>query len=208
MATELELKTVVADPAALRAALASAGATRTFRGMMRDRRLDRSGALSARDEVLRVRTCQPDDRSALLGAVGSAPGPAMLAWKGPTGVSDDGYKRREELECGVEDATAALALFAALGYETVQAIDRFVEVYQLSGTVVRLEWYPRMDVLAEIEGEPTAMEVVIERLGLSRRGCLPEPLLAFTSRYEARTGRAAVLDEGALAGELPSWRNP
>lgn len=208
MATELELKIVVHDPAAFRATLDGVGATRTFRGMMRDRRLDLSGTLSARDEVLRVRTYQPGDPSAAGAGGGTVAGPALLSWKGPASVSDDGYKHREEWECRAEDGAAALALFGALGYETVHAIDRFIEVYQLPGAVVRLEWYPRMDVLAEIEGGPVAMEAAIQRLGLERAACLPEGLPAFTARYEARTGRPALLDEGALVGESPSWRTP
>jgi len=196
LATELELKTVVADPPALRARLQDAGASRGFRGMMRDRRLDRAGALAARDEVLRVRSYEAGSPSASR---------AVLAWKGPVSLSPEGYKRREELECGAEDGPALLAVLEALGYRPVQVIDRYVEVYELSGTAVRLEWYPRMDVLAEIEGTPAGMEAVIARLGLVRSECLPEALFAFTLRYEARTGRPAVLAEADLAGEPPTW---
>ncbi len=200
MATELELKAPVTDPGALRARLQAAGARCTFRGMMRDRRLDLAGSLTARDEVLRVRSYEASEPAA------GGPG-AVLGWKGAVSVSPEGYKRREELECRAADAPSLLAVLDALGYRPVQVIDRFVEIYELSGTVVRLEWYPRMDVLAEIEGEPAGMEQAIARLGLRRADCLAEALAFFAARYESRTGRPAVLAEADLQDEPPSWRS-
>ena len=56
MADELELKAVIPDPAALRARLVGAGGRLQFRGRMSDRRYDRGGELTTRDEVLRVRS--------------------------------------------------------------------------------------------------------------------------------------------------------
>lgn len=200
MASELELKTMVPDPGTLQARLRATGASCTFRGMMRDRRLDLGGTLTARDEVLRVRSYEARGPGTELAG-------AVLGWKGPVSVSPEGYKHREELECRAADGPALLAVLDALGYRPVQVIDRFVEIYQLSGAVVRLEWYPRMDVLAEIEGEPAGMESAITRLGLRRADCLPEALPSFAARYEARTGRPAVLAEADLQDEPPSWRS-
>ena len=119
MATELELKTVVANPAALRTRLRDAGAVRQFRGFMRDRRFDRNGELDSRDEVLRLRLWIPE---------GHGPHRAVVAFKGPTTVSPDGYKHRDELEFDAAPGEAALATFQALGYVITHAIDRFVEV--------------------------------------------------------------------------------
>jgi len=59
--------------------------------------------------------------------------------------------------------------------------------------VLRLEWYPAMDVLLEVEGEPAAIEQAIGATGLAREAFLPESLPYFVERYEARTGRAALL---------------
>ena len=56
MADELELKAVIPDPAALRARLVAAGGRLQLHGRMSDRRYDRGGELTARDEVLRVRS--------------------------------------------------------------------------------------------------------------------------------------------------------
>lgn len=196
MATELELKAVVTDPPRLRTRLAALGARRTFRGFLRDRRLDRDGTLARRDEVLRLRQWLPE---------GGGTPRAVIGWKGPTGVTPDGYKRRDELEYDAAPGETALATFEALGYRVVHALDRFVELWEYGGVVVRLEWYPRMDVLVEIEGPPAAMEQVIGALGLERAACRPEALLAFTTRYEARTGRPAIVAEAELAGAAPDW---
>ena len=195
MPSELELKAVVTDPAHLRAALLGAGGIRRFRGLLRDRRLDRDGALLSREQVLRVRRWIPEQGAER----------AEIAWKGPTGVSPDGMKQREEIELEVEDGAAAERLFEALGYREAQAIDRYVEVYHLGGTVVRLEWYPRMDVLVEIEGDVAGIEEVIRTLRLPREQCLPEALPSFALRFEKRTGRPAILAEAELAGAPPTW---
>ncbi len=195
METELELKAVVPDPVGLRRSLQAAGARETFRGMLRDRRLDATGRLTATDTVLRLRRWVRLEGGET----------AELGWKGPASVSAGGYKRRQEIECTVGDAAAALTIFQAIGFEVIQAIDRFVEVYDFGGAVARVEWYPRMDVLVEIEGQPAAIESLIATAGLARTTCTPDPLSAFVGRYEARTGRKAALAETDLAGEPPSW---
>lgn len=198
MATELELKAVVPDPGALRQALDHAGAVLRFHGLMRDRRLDRGSELAARDQVLRVRLWAGEDGGKTRAAV---------AWKGPTSVSPAGYKHREELEFNVDDGSAALRVLEMLGYVVVEAIDRYVEVFELDGTVARLEWFPRMDVLVEIEGAPEGIERVIALSGLPRQSCLPDSLASFSQRYGTRTGRPAILAEAALGGEPPSWKD-
>jgi hypothetical protein len=58
---------------------------------------------------------------------------------------------------------------------------------------VRFEEYPEMDALVEVEGEPEAIERVISLIGMPRTGFTSERLLDFMIRYEARTGRRAVL---------------
>ncbi len=145
---ELELKAVISDPDAFRERLRAAGAVPRFSGRMTDRRYDRAGELATRDEVLRVRTFHHPDGVE-----------AILAWKGPTMRSPDGYKLREEIELPVSRASADPGrLLAALGYQPVHAIERDVEVYRLGGATARLETYPRMDVLLEVEGDPAAIE--------------------------------------------------
>ncbi|HEY3279625.1 MAG TPA: CYTH domain-containing protein [Gemmatimonadales bacterium] len=175
---ELELKARVDDPAALEAALARANGELVFRGAMVDRRLDRGGALAARDEVLRLRTYHGGESY------------AVLAWKGPVSVRD-GYKHREELETRVADGAAALIILERLGYEVVMRIDRTIAEYRLGGAAVRIEWYPAMDVLVEVEGEPAAIERATAATGLPRARFLPEALPHFVADYERRTGQRA-----------------
>lgn len=196
MTQELELKTVVPEPATLRPRLLAAGATLAFRGVMEDRRYDRDGALLARDEVLRIRRfIQPDGASR-----------AELTWKGRTRRSADGYKLREELSCEIEAGAEAVgSIIEALGYRVSQAIDRYVELYELAGAVLRVEWYPRMDVLLEVEGPAQAIEAAIAATGLPRAGFTAEMLTDFVQRYDARGGKRAALALAELAGEPPPW---
>lgn len=196
MATELEVKAVVADPGAVRRALETAGARLDFRGMMRDRRFDRDGQLGGKDEVLRVRVWDAEEVSHTR---------AQVAWKGPTTRSPDGYKQRQEIEFGADDGTHAVRLLESLGYQVVEAIDRYVEVSELRGTTARLEWYPRMDVLIEIEGTAEGIEELIRVIGLPRDQCLSDSLVQFAARYTARTGTPALLAEADLAGSAPGW---
>ena len=180
---ELELKTVVRDPDACRARLRAAGATPRFIGRMSDLRYDRAAELTARDEVLRVRTFHH--------AGGRTE--SILAWKGPTMRSPDGYKLREEIELPISGPDDPGRLLVALGYRPVNAIDREVEVYGLGGATVRLETYPRMDVLLEIEGEPDAIERAVAASGIPRGEFTAESLAEFIRRFEERTGVTALI---------------
>jgi predicted adenylyl cyclase CyaB len=181
---ELELKAVVPDPDALRHRLRAAGVVPRFLGRMTDLRYDRAAELASRDEVLRVRTfLHPDGHVE-----------AILAWKGPTMRSPDGYKLREEIELPVSVETPDPGrLLAALGYLPVQAVERDVEVYRLGDATARLETYPRMDVLLEVEGEPAAIERAIAASGIPRSEFTAGSLAEFVRRFEERSGQAAVL---------------
>jgi hypothetical protein len=166
--------------------------------MMRDRRFDRGLELSRRDEVLRTRAFTPSAGTAAVGAT-------LLAWKGPTQRSPGGYKQRRELEYTLSGHAPPAALLEALGFRVVEAIDRYVELYELPGLVLRIEWYPRMDTLLEVEGAPEAIERGVTASGIPRADFLPDALAAFVARYEARTGSRAILSEDALAGDSPGW---
>jgi adenylate cyclase class IV len=163
---------------------------------MTDRRYDRAGELSARDEVLRLRTFHhPDGRT-----------DAVLGWKGPVRRAAGGYKEREEIELGVGAGTAGPeGLLAALGYSAVHAIDRWVEVFALAGAVVRLESYPRMDDLIEVEGAPEAIERAIGVTGIPRAQFSADALAEFVRRYEDRTGTPAVLAASDGRVHPPAW---
>jgi adenylate cyclase class IV len=182
-ADELEVKARVEDPEGLRAALARAGAELQFRGDMIDRRFDRDRTLARRDEVLRLRLYRPAD---------GAPAYGVLGWKGAHSKRG-AYRHRAEAEARVADPDQAVTILERIGFSVSLRIDRRVEVYRLAGAVLRLEWYPAMDVLLEVEGEPGAIEQAIAATGLDRDGFLAESLPYFVARYEARTGRSALL---------------
>jgi len=180
---ELELKARVEDPESLEARLVEAGAELVFRGAMIDERYDRRGKLKARDEVLRLRIYRPSGGKAPFGVIG---------WKGPVSVRK-GYKHREEHEVRVDPPDSARVILERLGYEVTLRIDREIAEYRLSGATVRIEWYPAMDVLVEIEGAPVAIERAVRSTGLPRKRFLPEALPHFVDAYEQRTGRTARL---------------
>jgi len=186
---EVELKSVVSDIPRRRAAIEAAGATLVFAGRLEDRRYDLAdGSLTARDNVLRVRTY----RDATTGSARS-----QMDWKGPT-HRRDGYKLREELEARVEDADALVAILHQLGFRVTIAVDRDIAQYELDGTMIRFEHYPRMDDLVEVEGSPERIERAISALEMPRDGFTSDRLSDFSSRFETRTGSAVVLSFAAL----------
>jgi predicted adenylyl cyclase CyaB len=187
---EVELKSVVDDVERRRANVERAGATLVYAGRLEDRRWDTPDrALFAKDHVLRVRTYRND-----------AGGRAELDWKGPT-RREGGYKLRDELETHVDDPDVLAAILSALGYEVSIAIDREIVQYDLAGTMIRFERYPRMDDLVEVEGEPGEIERAIGVLGLPRDGFNTDRLPDFVKRYEERTGERALISDADVAGE-------
>ena len=188
---EIELKAVVDDLALRRAAVERAGGALEMEGRLEDRRYDTPvGTLKSRDHVLRVRVFRD-----------AASERASLEWKGPV-ETRDGYKLREEIGTGAEDAGALIAIVEQLGYVVTRAIDRDIAQYTLHGAKVRFERYPRMDVLVEVEGDRDAIERAVTALGMPRDAFNADNLPAFVERYERRTGqRAAICDADLLAGK-------
>ena len=179
---ELELKAVVADPDDLVQRLMRAGATLLFKGSMEDRRYDRGNELTARDEVLRTRLLTSETTRE-----------SVLGWKGPTRLSPEGYKLREELEYPVMNGAPADPLVLALGYSVTYQIHREITVYRLGQATVRVERYPRMDVLVEVEGMPADIERAIEVSGIPRGQFVADSLTEFVTRFEQRTGQRALV---------------
>jgi adenylate cyclase class IV len=187
---EVELKSVVPDPDRTVAALRAAGAVLALEGRLSDSRYDTlDHALLVRDHVLRLRV--------FTGAESSR---ASLDWKGPTTLVD-GYKVREELSSSIGDPDEFKRILDRLGYVVIREIQRDISQFAYRGAVVRVERYPRMDALVEIEGEPVAIEAAIAGSGLSRAAFTPERLQDFVVRFEARTGRRAALCNREMTGD-------
>lgn len=184
---ELELKALVPDLDASRRRIEAAGGRLVFEGRLEDRRYDTEPrTLGKRDHVLRVRVYRD--------ASGAR---AELDWKGPTEY-ENGYKMREELSAGVADADALVAILERIGYVVTRAIDREIAQYELGGTMVRFECYPRMDVLVEVEGTPEGIERAARATGIDRADFTSERLPDFVRRYESRTGKRAALCDSDL----------
>lgn len=187
---EVELKSAVDDVAQRRALVERAGGQIVFAGRLEDRRWDTyDRALAAKDHVLRVRVYRTASEVR-----------AELDWKGPT-RRDGRYKLREELGTNVADPDVLNAVLIHLGYEVTIAIDREIVQYDLDGTMIRFEQYPRMDDLVEVEGTPERIEQAIAVLGLPRDGFTTDRLPDFVKRYEERTGGRAAISIAELAGD-------
>jgi adenylate cyclase class IV len=189
VAREVELKAVVPEPDVAVAAVRAAGGVETYHGRLEDRRYDTPDrALTLRDHVLRLRVYRTDTVD------------GRLDWKGPT-TYVDGYKVREEHTVSVGDPEALALMLDRLGYVVTREIDREIRQFTLCGAVVRFEWYPRLDVLVEVEGEPAAIEQAIAALGLPRAAFTTGRLPDFVRAFELRTGQRAALCDRELAGD-------
>ena len=191
---EVELKAVVAGARAVGARLLAAGAEPGFAGHLCDRRFDRDGELTARGEALRIRVFRGDDGRQ----------DTVLGWKGPVSF-ESGYKRRVEREYRVAAADPVDGLLEALGFLPIHQVDRYVECYALRGAVLRLEWYPRMDCLIEVEGAPRAIEAAVVATGIDRGAFSADALTDFVARYEARTRTQAAVSLAELGDGRPGW---
>ena len=138
--------------------------------------------------------------------VGSSSRPCSTTTQPPASISPDGHKTRRELEYEISSPNSAPAAFPeALGYLPVNTIERYVEYYHLGTAEARLEWYPRMDTLIEIEGDAAGIDAVILATGLAREEFTPEALSAFAVRFASRTGTGAAMTLAELGSELPRW---
>jgi adenylate cyclase class IV len=185
---EVEVKAVVDDWDARRGRVVEAGAELSFAGRLEDRRYDTAARdLSARGEVLRVRVYRSDGLER-----------AEIGWKGPTS-QESGYKVREELGASTPDAASIALILRRLGYLVTHEIDRDIVQYDLAGTTIRFERYPRMDDLVEVEGSPAGIERAVAVLGIPRSEFTAERLPRFVRRFEERTGRRAAICDADLA---------
>jgi predicted adenylyl cyclase CyaB len=179
---EIELKSVVDDVHARRAIVEAAGGRLIYAGRLLDRRYDfPDRSMTARDHVLRLRLYDSGETRR-----------AVLDWKGETRY-EHGFKIREEVSTGVENADALAQILEALGFVVTAEVDRQIAQYEIGEAVVRFEEYPEMDPLVEVEGTPEAIESAISVIGLPRTGFTSERLTDFVTRYEARTGRRSIL---------------
>ena len=113
---------------------------------------------------------------------------------------DAGYKRREEIGAEAVDGETIIEILHRIGLQVTQAIDREIKQFSLDGATVRMEHFPRMDDLVEVEGDEDSIERSIRRLGMARDDICADHLAAFPARYAARTGQPAIIGPPAVGG--------
>lgn len=186
---EWELKAIVPDWDALLERLCSQGAVLEFEGRLEDRRYDTESLdLLARDHVLRLRAYRDLNDTVVR---------SSLDFKGAT-ERRGGYKVREERSTSIDDPGTLAVILEQLGYQVTLAIDRVIVQLTLHGAVIRLERYPRMDDLVEVEGTPQAIEAAILATGISREAFTAASLATFMALFEERTGTAAAVSDAEL----------
>jgi adenylate cyclase class 2 len=92
-------------------------------------------------------------------------GQSRLTWKGPR-VPDPILKIRPEHETGITDSAALEAILRALGYEPVLRMEKVRAVWERAELEACLDETP-FGCYLELEGEPQAIRVAMEGLGLA-----------------------------------------
>ena len=111
---------------------------------------DRDGELRSTGSALRTR---------------SYAGQSRLTWKGPK-VPDPILKIRPEHETGVNDGASLEAILRALGYAPVMRMEKVRTVWERAELEACLDETP-FGCYLELEGEPQAIRVAMEGLGLA-----------------------------------------
>jgi adenylate cyclase, class 2 len=147
---ETEVKFHLPDPGALRTRLLALGAQSLGRCREHNLRFDAPDRrLSQGRSLLRLR----QDRH------------CTLTFKSAAPEADPAFKQMVELEVQVSDFERMLSVLAALGFEPVQAYEKWRESFQMGDTVFCLDELPYGHFL-EIEGSPEAIVAAGESLGL------------------------------------------
>lgn len=155
--------------------LAKARATFVSRHIMRDFLFDDvHGSLSRKKQKLRLRMYD-NQRT-------------VVTWKSKRrGASL--YKEEYEHEVEIGDFETMMYIFRQLGFRQTFRIDRRVELYRIRDVLIRLEFFPEMDDLVEIEGPRDQLEDVIRALGMRRSDFNNKGQEYFFRAYEERTER-------------------
>jgi adenylate cyclase class 2 len=98
-------------------------------------------------------------------------GGSTLTFKGPARF-EAGTKSREEQETSVSDPDAVERILTALGLERRFRYEKRREEWDLEGCVIALDETP-IGTFVEIEGDPSAIRRVLQRLGLDFSKAIP-----------------------------------
>ncbi|MCC5828553.1 MAG: class IV adenylate cyclase [Phycisphaeraceae bacterium] len=106
----------------------------------------------------------------------------VVTFKGPRSESE--LKSRQEIEFRVDDPDATLAVFLALGFETMLRFEKAREVYRLGDCEVVIDRLPHLGWFVEIEGpdEQTILNLR-NRLGLGEQPLIRSSYIAMLSEH-------------------------
>ena len=132
---------------------------------------DTSGSLTKSDRAIRLRC---ETRDAIVKNI--------LAYKGPREAGE--FKRRQEIQFGVDTTEQAMAFLAALGFEKSLIVRKRRKVWHIEGCEVALDDLADLGAFVEIEG-PSEEKIagVQSRLGLAHLPHIKEGYAALMRRY-------------------------
>ncbi|MCP4249532.1 MAG: class IV adenylate cyclase [bacterium] len=180
MATEIEAKLRVDSHDEVRSALQRHRAVALGRVLETNHILDSADSrLRAEGGALRLRINAP---------IGGGAAGAVLTFKGP--IESGRFKRRRELETGLDDPTAALELLSALGFVEVMVYTKRRDSYRLGDCRVEFDEVPLLGHFVEIEGpDESAIDHVQRQLGLGERDHVPSSYIALLQEHCRQLGR-------------------
>jgi adenylate cyclase class 2 len=132
---------------------------------------DKHGSLAKSDRVIRLRNEVQDKNEKII-----------LAYKGPR--ESGKFKRRQEIQFGVDNAQQAIALLAAFGFEKSLVVQKRRKLWYLEGCEIALDELPQLGTFVEIEG-PSEEKIaeVQSKLGLASMPHIRESYATLMWRY-------------------------
>ncbi len=110
-------------------------------------------SLFAQKKLVRLRKNEWPDRAE-----------CILTCKGPARIELEGMKSREEIECGLQDATRMREILLAIGLVEVARYEKIRQSFELWGAKIELDTVPFGKVV-EIEAGPEAFGALEKALG-------------------------------------------
>jgi adenylate cyclase, class 2 len=90
----------------------------------------------------------------------------ILAFKGPR--QDGKFKRRQEVQFGIDNAEQAIELLSAIGFEKALEVKKQRRLWQIEGCEVALDELPLLGTFVEIEGPSEEIIASVQsKLGLA-----------------------------------------
>jgi adenylate cyclase, class 2 len=132
---------------------------------------DTSGSLAKSDRALRLRCETRDDRVK-----------NILTYKGPREGGQ--FKRRQEIQFGVDDTEQVATFLAALGFEKSLVIRKRRKLWHLEGCEIAFDDLVGLGAFVEIEG-PSEQKIadIQSRLGLAHLPHIKEGYATLMRRY-------------------------